>query len=157
MNPILLVESFYDAFARKDDITMHKCYHPAAHFSDPVFQDLNAEKTKAMWSMLLSRGGDLVVDLTHIEQREQEVHAKWEAHYSFTQTGNKVHNQISAKMEFRDGLIVRHTDHFDLYKWCQMAFGWKGTLIGWAPFFQSKIRHFAMLGLEEYMSKPGGY
>lgn len=39
----------------------------------------------------------------------------WEAKYTFE--GNAVHNVIDTKFEFRDGLIVKQTDSFNLWTW----------------------------------------
>jgi len=61
-----------------------------------------------------------------------------------------VHNVIDAKLEFKDGKIVRHTDTFDLWRWAGMALGMKGKLMGWLPPVQQAIRDKAMRGLDEF-------
>ncbi|MBA3630597.1 MAG: hypothetical protein H0W55_13180 [Actinobacteria bacterium] len=34
-----------------------------------------------------------------------------------------VHNKIGVSFSFRDGLNIRHRDHFDFYRWSRMALG----------------------------------
>ena len=76
--------------------------------------------------------------------------AHWEAWYTFSASGRKVHNIIDATFEFRDGKIVKHTDRFDLHRWAGLALGLPGTLLGWTPFLQNKIRAMAQKGLADY-------
>ena len=47
--------------------------------------------------------------------------AHWDADYELF--GNKIHNVIEARFEFRDGLIVRHVDQFSFKAWSRQAFG----------------------------------
>ena len=104
-----LLENLYSAFARRDAATMAACYHPQAHFTDAVF-DLRGAQVGAMWRMLCERGSDLSVEHRGIEADEHRGSAHWEAWYSFSATGRKVHNVIEAQFEFQDGLILRHVD-----------------------------------------------
>ena len=53
-----IIERFYTAFQSLDAQKMGDCYHEEASFSDPVFRNLNANETKAMWSMLIERAKD---------------------------------------------------------------------------------------------------
>lgn len=104
--------------------------------------------------MLIERGRpDLVVILTDVNRKESIVEARWEAKYMFSKTGRKIHNYIQAGFEFEDGLIIRHTDTFNLYSWTKMAFGWKGILFGWTPWFKKKLRSAARHGLNKWMAK----
>ncbi|MCU0804192.1 MAG: nuclear transport factor 2 family protein [Burkholderiales bacterium] len=150
-----LIESFYASFARRDAAGMLACYHPEATFSDPVFQNLDAARARAMWRMLVERGRDLEVRVSRIEADDARGRAHWDATYTFTATGRKVANSIDAEFAFRDGLIVGHRDRFDLWRWAGMALGAKGRLLGWAPFVQAAIRSQAARGLAAYMSKHG--
>ncbi len=68
----------------------------------------------------------------------------------FSQTGNTVVNHIEADFRFRDGKIVEHNDHFDLWRWARQALGMKGVLLGWAPPVQNAIRKQAAKGLAAY-------
>ncbi|MGL1888764.1 MAG: nuclear transport factor 2 family protein [Reichenbachiella sp.] len=136
MTQVQLIEKFYSSFKSKDAEGMISCYHKELQFKDPVFGPLDYDKASAMWKMLLRSGKDLEIYFHDV----QDDCVKWEAQYSFSKTGRKVHNRISAQFEFKDSLIVSHVDSFDLYKWARMAFGPTGWLIGWTPFFVNKLR-----------------
>jgi hypothetical protein len=56
-------------------------------------------------------------------------------------------NRISAQFYFQDGLIIRHTDDFDIWKWSKQALGLTGYLFGWTGFMQNKIHTNAILSL----------
>jgi hypothetical protein len=77
--------------------------------------------------------------------------ARWEPHYRFSATGKLVHNVIRATFEFRDGLIVRHDDHFDFYRWSRQAFGPAGWLLGWTPLLRKQVRTRASRNLQQYL------
>lgn len=142
-----LIERLYAALAARDGAAMGRCYADDARFSDPVFQDLDASGVRAMWAMLCSRAVDLDVSVTNVVADDQRGSARWVATYTFSKTGRKVRNVIDARFEFRDGLIVRHTDRFDLWRWSGMALGAKGWLLGWTPLVQNAIRREATRGL----------
>lgn len=150
-----LIQQFYQAFQQKDGAGMAACYHADVHFSDPVFQDLKGFRAGAMWKMLTERGKDLVVVFSAVEADDNEGKAHWEADYSFSATGRKVHNVIDARFRFKDGKIIDHQDQFDFYAWTRMALGPTGLFLGWTPFLQNKVRGQAMKGLEDFISKRG--
>ena len=52
--------------------------------------------------------------------------AHWDATYTYSATGRRVDNRIDATFAFRDGLIVRHDDRFDLWRWARQALGVQG-------------------------------
>ena len=106
-----------------------------------------------MWRMLTARASDLRIEASGIDADDAQGRAHWEAYYTFSQTGQKVHNRIDATFAFRDGKIVRHTDRFDLRAWAAMALGLKGKLLGWLPPVQNAIRANADKGLRAYMAK----
>jgi len=66
-----------------------------------------------------------------------------------------VHNVIEAKFEFRDGLIYRHRDHFDFWRWSRQSLGIMGWLMGWSSFLQQKVSAAAMKSLRTFMDKSG--
>jgi hypothetical protein len=103
--------------------------------------------------MLCERGKDLVIELGDVYADDEKGSAHWEARYSFSKSGRRVHNVIEASFVFKDGKIIRHTDRFDLWKWSSMALGPLGTFLGWTPFVQSAIRKEARQGLEKFMQK----
>ena len=146
-----LINRFYEAFARTDGEAMAACYAPDAHFSDPVFTDLNGPEVGAMWRMLCERAKDLEVVHSAVETDGVSGSAHWEADYTF-RTGRKVHNVIDASFRFENGLIADHTDRFDLWKWTRQALGPIGVVLGWSPPVQGKIRNEADAGLREFMA-----
>ena len=149
---IPLLNRFYAAFAARDHATMAQCYAPDAHFSDPVFPDLHGPHVSAMWRMLCERAKDLRVEARDIAASGNHGTARWEAWYTYSATGRRVHNVIRATFTFRDGLIVRHADDFDLYAWSRQALGATGLLLGWTPFVQEKIRRQAAAALTRAMA-----
>lgn len=146
-----VIERFYEAFARRDAETMGACYAPNAHFSDPVFTDLDGDEVRAMWRMLCERGKDLEVVHSNVSTAGDTGSAHWDADYTFSGTGRKVHNSIDATFTFENGLIVDHADRFDLYKWTRQALGPVGMLLGWTPMIQNKVRSGARESLNEFM------
>ncbi len=146
-----IIQQFYKAFQQRDYPTMQSFYADDTSFSDPVFQNLNADEVKAMWEMLCKRGKDLVIDYEIISEDDQSGQAKWVATYTFGKTGRKISNHIIAQFTFQDGKIIRHIDTFDFYRWNQQAFGTMGYLIGWTPMMQYKVRTTARKSLKEFM------
>jgi ketosteroid isomerase-like protein len=147
------ITKLYESFAQRDAAAMGECYADDAHFTDPVFGDLHGDEIGSMWAMLTSRAEDLTIRFSDIETDNDTGSAKWEAVYMYTPTSRRVHNRIRATFEFEDGLITRHVDSFDLWKWSRMAVGTLGMLFGWAPFFRSKLRETAKRGLDRYIEQ----
>ena len=104
-----------------------------------------------MWQMLCAAGKDLSINFGNIDTYEDEGWANWEADYTFSQTGRKVHNEIEAKFKFKDGLIVEHSDDFNLKKWASQALGFKGMLLGGTSFFKKKLRQQVNKKLDRYI------
>jgi len=135
-----VIERFYGAFGRGDADTMATCYHRDAHFSDPVFTDLNGPEVMKMWRVLLTRSDDLQIELGEHAAAGDSGSAHWTARYTFSRTGRKVVNEIDASFTFRDGLIIEHNDIFDFWKWSRMALGTTGLFLGWSPVVKKKVR-----------------
>jgi ketosteroid isomerase-like protein len=150
------IQEFYAAFARRDAEGMIGHYAPDVRFSDAVFTKLQGEEVFAMWRMLAERAKDLRVEASDIDADDTKGRAHWEAWYTFSATGNPVHNRIDARFVFKDGKIVEHADTFDLWAWAGMALGLKGKLLGWLPPVQASIRKQGDAGLRAYMQKRGG-
>jgi ketosteroid isomerase-like protein len=148
-----LLTRFYEAFQRRDGDAMAACYHPEAMFSDPVFPRLPHAEVCAMWRMLAARAQDLEVRFQVVQADDEKGEAAWEADYTFSQTGRKVHNVIRAQVAFKDGLILAHRDGFDLAAWARQAMGWKGVLFGRMAWFQNAIRAKARQGLLKFMAR----
>ncbi|OXA81658.1 SnoaL-like domain-containing protein [Flavobacterium aquidurense] len=146
-----LIAKFYTAFANADAKIMSECYHPKVHFIDPAFGLLKEDQVSKMWEMLILKSkGNIKIEFSAIKADDFTGSAKWVATYNFSKTNRKVINKISAEFVFQDGLIIKHTDHFDVWKWSKQAFGVSGYLLGWTGFFQDKIQEQALLSLKKF-------
>lgn len=142
---------FYTAFANADAKTMCECYSPNIQFSDPAFGLLKGNDVCQMWKMLIEKSkGNIKIEFSAIKADEYVGSAQWIATYNFSKTNRKVVNLIQAQFQFKDGLIIKHTDNFDIWKWSAQAFGTTGYLLGWTGFFQKKIQQQALLSLKKY-------
>lgn len=142
---------FYTAFANGNAAQMCECYHPDIQFQDPVFGLLKENNVCKMWKMLIEKSkGDLQIEFSEITADEYTGAAHWTAIYHFSKTNRKVVNSVQAQFQFQDGLIVRHSDNFDFWKWSKQALGWKGLLLGWTGYMQKKIRQQALSSLKNY-------
>jgi ketosteroid isomerase-like protein len=150
-----LIERFYDAFAERDGAAMAACYAPEVRFSDPVFTDLRGPEAGAMWRMLTRRSTDLRLELLEHEADGERGSARWRAHYTFTQTGRPVVNDVRASFRFADGLIVEHMDDFGFHRWARQAFGPAGLILGWTPLLRTAVRRRARVSLEEFLAQEG--
>lgn len=148
-----LIQQFYTAFQHKDYVTMQELYHPKASFSDPVFHNLKSQEVKAMWEMLVTAGKDLRISFSDVKATDSRGSCHWEAWYTFSRTGRKVHNVIDASFEFQDGKILRHQDVFNFWRWSRQALGITGLLLGWTSAIQDKISETARKGLEKFMKR----
>ena len=146
-----VIGRFYTAFGQRDWSTMGACYSDTARFSDPVFPELDAAGVRAMWKMLLTSGSDLRITFKISEESDESAVCEWEAFYTFSRTGKKVHNVIRSEFELREGLIHRQRDHFDFWRWSRQALGPSGLLLGWSPLVKNKVRGIAAAGLKKAM------
>ncbi len=147
-----LISRFYEAFGRRDHAAMAASYAPDATFSDPVFRDLRGDEVPAMWRMLCERGTDLEISYGGVTAEGDRGAAHWDADYTFSATGRRVHNAIDASFRFRDGLIAEHVDSFDLWAWTRQALGPVGLVLGWSPPVQGKVRSQARENLDRFMT-----
>jgi ketosteroid isomerase-like protein len=154
MNNSELIKQFYASFAEKNSEGMIGCYHPNIVFEDPAFGKLEGERAKNMWRMLIANNkGGIKITYSEIVADEKTGSANWMAEYVFGQTGRNVVNKISAKFEFKDNKIIKHTDSFSLYTWAKQAMGLNGYLIGWTSFFQKKLQKKTNSLLDNYTAK----
>jgi ketosteroid isomerase-like protein len=152
-----LIQRFYEGFQQKNYRQMGECYADSATFEDPVFKLKNGKEARAMWHYLCENGKDLKVIFSDVQADDKQGSAHWEATYTFSGTGRKVHNKIDAKFEFKDGKIIMHRDHFKFYKWTRMALGATGVMLGWTPLVKNKIRSSASYGLKKFMADKPEY
>ena len=149
------IKNFYQAFANLDPEAMAACYHENIKFEDPAFGVLQGEKAGNMWRMLCAsqKGKDFRIEFSGIEFDGETGKAHWEAYYTFSRTGRKVHNVIDAEFKFQDGKIIEHIDRFDLYRWSKQALGLSGYLLGWTGFFKKKLHAQTNRLLSEFERK----
>jgi len=149
------IKTLYAAFARLDGEAMQACYAKDASFEDEVFTLQGREQVGGMWRMLCGATRDKGRDVWRLESsRITQNSAHWEAHYRFSATGRMVHNVIDASFEFTpEGLISRHRDRFDFYRWSRQALGLPGMLLGWTPMLRQAIRRKAAANLAAYLAK----
>lgn len=150
-----LIQTFYTSFQQLDAEAMVACYHDEVQFEDPAFGILIGERAKNMWRMLCQsqKGKDFKIKSSNIEFSESIGKAHWEAFYTFSKTGRKVHNIIDAEFQIQDGKIIKHTDHFNLYNWAKQAMGLTGGLIGWTQFFRRKLNSQTNRMLDKFEEK----
>ena len=132
---------------------MQQCYAAGIHFSDPVFNDLSGDDVSAMWHMLCNKAKDFELIFSDIQADENSGSALWEAKYTFSQTGRKVHNVIFAEFQFRNGKIVRHSDHFSFWRWSRMALGPVGIALGWSGFLKNKVQQQGLSSLKLFIRR----
>ena len=148
-----VIQRFYEAFQRKDYAAMKACYHDDIEFTDPAFPLLKGDEVMSMWQMLLSGSKDIVVVFDRVEADEAHGSATWDARYTFSRTGRRVHNIINAEFTFADGKIIRHVDRFSFYRWSKMAFGVTGWLLGWTPILKNKVQKTVAASLQKFRSQ----
>lgn len=150
-----IITKFYNAFNNLDAETMNSCYHDTIVFEDPAFGILKGERAKSMWKMLCEsqKGKNFTVTFSDININDNTGSAHWEAFYTFSKTGRKVHNKIDATFEFKDGLIFKHTDKFNLHRWARQAMGAKGLLFGGTTFFKTKLHKQTNYLLDKYIEE----
>ena len=105
-----------------------------------------------MWRMLTGRADDLKIELLEHEADGDRGSAHWVAHYTFTQTGRPVQNDVRAAFRFAQGLIAEHRDEFDFRRWSRQALGTPALLLGWTPILRASVRRRARAGLDEFMA-----
>jgi hypothetical protein len=147
-----LLHKFFEGFKARDFQQMASCCHPDVHFSDAVF-DLTAEEVTAMWHMLCARAKDLQLVYTIGPVDSVKGHAYWEATYTFKKTGLKVHNKVNSTFYFKDGLIIKHEDDFDFWRWSRMALGTTGFMLGWIPVFRRAFGKKAYAMLQQFIKE----
>ena len=145
----------YAAFAQLDAAAMQACYAADARFDDEAFSLRGREQIGGMWRMLCeavrAKGmAQWKLEVSALTERS----AHWEPTYLFSATGRLVHNVIDAEFEFdAAGLITRHTDRFDFWRWARQALGTPGLLLGWSPFLRARVRAQAATNLKRFLAK----
>lgn len=152
-----IITKFYKAFQQRDWETMQSCYHPDARFSDAAFPNLNSNEVKAMWHMLCQNAQNFSLQYSEVKTNGNQVNCRWDARYTFSRSGRNVHNIIHAYFDFEDGLIIKHTDAFNFWRWSRMALGFSGLLLGWTPFLKGKVQATARKSLLKFIGEHPQY
>lgn len=147
-----VLEKFYISFQKLDHQGMIDCYHPEVQFSDPIFPNLECRQVSAMWTMLCNKAKNFELSFSNVRADEHQGTVTWEAKYDFTTTGRPVHNKITARFEFKDGKIIKHTDAFPFWKWSRMALGGSGVALGWTPILRKKVQTMAGDNLNRFIN-----
>ena len=152
------ITRFYAAFAQLDGDTMQACYAADASFDDEAFSLRGREQVGGMWRMLCSGTRAKAAADWRLAVRDiTDSSAHWDAWYRFTATGRLVHNSIDARFDIGpDGLIRRHQDSFDFWRWSRQALGAPGLLLGWTPFLRAKVRATAAGNLQKFLAAQRG-
>lgn len=150
-----VIERFYSAFEKMDADAMSSCYHGNIEFHDPAFGNLQGQHVSNMWRMLIEsqKGKDFKIEFGQVHIDQESGSAAWEAWYTFSKTGRRVHNKIKASFVIKEDKIWKHHDHFSLHRWASQALGWKGFLIGWTTYFEQKIQKQTKAMLKRYEEK----
>ena len=149
-----VLHQFYTAFAKADATKMGEYYAPSVRFHDPAFGLLQDRDVSKMWKMLIANSkGKLKIEFQDIKADNYKGSAYWIATYTFSKTNRKVINKIYSQFHFKDGLIIKQTDCFDIWNWAKQAFGITGLLFGWTGYMQNKIQQKALLSLNRFQEK----
>jgi len=151
-----LLNKFYSAFAVLDAETMASCYHENAEFDDPAFSLRGKKEVVGMWTMLCTTvkeksRADWKFEYSGVLANDDEGKADWEPRYRFSATGRMVHNIVHAQVQFKDGLIIKHHDHFNFWRWSRQALGVPGYILGWSSFLKKKVRAQAAANLAKFL------
>ena len=152
---VQVIERFYRALGEGDGAAMAACYAPDVRFSDPVFPDLRGGRAGAMWRMLTAAPGEVRIELLEHEAAGGRGSAHWRAHYTFSETGRPVVNDVRASFRFEDGSIAEHRDEFSFHRWARQALGPVGLLLGWTPLLRAAVRRKAAARLERFAAGEG--
>lgn len=148
-----VIERLYTALQNLDYETMISCYHPEATFKDPVFELSSKNEIAGMWTMLCKRAKEFEFHFDQVWADEETGKARLKAKYLFSKTNRMVHNNIEARFNFKDGLIIEQIDSFDFWRWSRQALGLPGLVFGWSSFLQKKVQREARKNLEQFQRK----
>ena len=148
-----IIDKFYSAFQNLDSKTMNSFLAEDVIFEDPAFGKLKGDEVKYMWQFLCENAKDFKMEFSKITETRQGGTAHWEAYYTFSQTRNQVHNIIEANFEIKNGLIIKHTDDFDIKIWIKQAMGSTLVLIGGSFLVKNVVRKKSNSILVSYIRK----
>ncbi len=148
-----IIEKFYKAFQSLDSKTMNSLLGENIIFEDPAFGKQKGDRAKYMWQFLCENAKNFELSFSNVEADKKNGSANWEAKYVFKTTGNQVHNIIESNFEFKNGLIIKHKDHFDLKRWVKQAMGPTVGLIGGSFLMKKAVRSQSNKLLDKYIKR----
>lgn len=145
------ITAFYAALENANSKTVCESYHADIVFRDPIFGRLIGRDVCQMWKMLMDKSnGNLKIELSEVKANDYLGSALWKATYNLGKKNRLITNVIRAEFHFKDGLIIKHTDDFDIWKWAKQTLGTKGFLFGWTGYMHKKIQEKALLSLKKF-------
>lgn len=143
-----LIRRFYARLAARDAEGALACYHPEVFFSDPLHPRLRGEAACDLWRLRLAGEGFARITLEAASGDADEGLARWSA--AGVVRGRPVAIRGRSMFAFREGRIVRHYDHYSLWRWTAQAFGAVGAALGWFGPFRWALRSRATRALERF-------
>ena len=145
------IHQLYTSIAAGAIPGIEACYAPKVKFHDPVFGTLTNHEVLKMWKMLIEKSkGNLTIDYTILKTNEHKGTAEWTATYTFGKKKRKVKNHIKSEFYFKEGLIIRQNDDFNIWTWSKQALGWSGIFLGWTGYLHRKIQKQAINSLKNF-------
>lgn len=145
------IHQLYTSIANGDVSKIDQCYSDTVKFHDPIFGRLTADEVPKMWKMLILKSNKkLALEYKIIKINKHTAEVKWKAVYFFGKNKRQITNHIQSKLHFKEGLIVKQNDDFNIWKWSQQAFGLPGFLFGWTGYMQRKIQIKALSSLKNF-------
>jgi hypothetical protein len=118
-----LLNILYKGLWSKDHVAIAECYQQDATFTDISFSLCGKNKIHAMWHMICETDLRLSYRVENADPRNGSV--RWVVNYTFNDNGTerKVRNELRSSFEFKDGLIIKHTEVCDARQWAMQALG----------------------------------
>lgn len=143
-----LIRRFYACLAARDAEGALACYHAEVFFSDPLYSRLRGELAGDLWRMRLGEAGFEEIALEEASGGAEGAHARWTARAVVRD--RRVTIRGRSMFAFREGRIVRHYDHYSLWRWAAQALGPAGAALGWLGAFRWALRTRATRALERF-------
>lgn len=145
------IHQLYTSIANGDPSKIEACYAPTVKFYDPTFGNLSGDDVPKMWKMLIKKSnGNLKLEYTVIKCDAYKGTAQWIAIYAFGKDKRTVKNVVRSEFHFKDGLIIKQNDDFNIWTWSKQALGLPGILLGWTGYLHQKIRKQALSSLKNF-------
>lgn len=148
-----IIKAFYSAFQNKDSKAMNAFLADDICFEDPAFGKLEGDDVKYMWQFLTENAKDFSMTFSKVKADQNSGSAHWEAHYTFSATGNQVINKVNSNFTFQNGKINTHIDDFDLKKWVKQAMGSAVGLFGGSFLIKNAVQKKSRGLLAKYKKK----